>query len=134
MIDKFFLEFAEIKLQSNIWGTTQNYFSSELFNFGGFTDGDRAIFLAFYFQAPIIGLIGFDFGKKIGKYSLSHPKIVKDFAKKKLKFEIAIRLINEFHLYHKGLRFNLGDGGDEIPGFPRLNVENFVNIINKENA
>lgn len=45
-----------------------------LYNFGGFTDGDRAVFLADYFNAKKIYLVGFDFDGSIGKYSFSNEK------------------------------------------------------------
>ncbi len=32
-----------------------------LYNFGGFTDGDRAVFLAHHFGSRSIQLLGFDF-------------------------------------------------------------------------
>lgn len=132
LIDEFFLEYENLKNRSNIWGTTQNYISNDLFNFGGFTDGDRAVFMAFYFQSPIIGLIGFDFGEEIGRYSLSHRTIVKDLSRKRHKFEIAIELLDKFYDDHQGSRFNLTDNGVEIPGFPRSTISNFTNFINEE--
>lgn len=44
-----------------IVGTTQSCPLSNVFNFGGFTDGDRAIYLAKQLGAKEIGIIGFDF-------------------------------------------------------------------------
>jgi len=41
--------------------TTQAEPSGTLHNFGGFTDGDRAVFLADHFGASRIHLVGFDF-------------------------------------------------------------------------
>lgn len=41
--------------------TTQSQPVGDLRNFGGFTDGDRAVFLADHFGAARIHLIGFDF-------------------------------------------------------------------------
>jgi uncharacterized Rossmann fold enzyme len=41
--------------------TTQNIPMVHLYNFGGFSDGDRAAFLADHLGADIITLIGFDF-------------------------------------------------------------------------
>ena len=41
--------------------TTQSTPSGGLRNFGGFTDGDRAVFLADHFGAATIRLVGFDF-------------------------------------------------------------------------
>jgi 2-amino-4-hydroxy-6-hydroxymethyldihydropteridine diphosphokinase len=45
----------------NIIGTTQSRPPQGLYNFGGFTDGDRCIFLAKHLGAAEIKLIGFDF-------------------------------------------------------------------------
>ena len=46
---------------SRIVGTTQSMPFDEIYNFGGFTDGDRSVFLARHFKAAEIRLIGFDF-------------------------------------------------------------------------
>ena len=53
----------------NCVGTTQTRPFGGIQNFGGFTDGDRAVFLASYFKAKKIILFGMDFGKRIGKFS-----------------------------------------------------------------
>jgi len=74
-----------VKELSNVIGTTQTNRFSCMENFGGFTDGDRCIFLANYFNAKKIVLIGMDFGQKIGKYS-KHKIIDPKSKLKKLKF------------------------------------------------
>jgi uncharacterized Rossmann fold enzyme len=53
----------------NCIGTTQSKPFKNIHNFGGFTDGDRAVFLASHFNAKKVILFGMDFGKKIGRYS-----------------------------------------------------------------
>ncbi len=53
----------------NCLGTTQTNPIGKLYNFGGFTDGDRCVFLANHFGAKNIILFGMDFGMTIGKYS-----------------------------------------------------------------
>ncbi len=53
----------------NCIGTTQTRSFGKLFNFGGFTDGDRCVFLANHLKAKNIILFGMDFGKIIGRYS-----------------------------------------------------------------
>ena len=50
-------------------GTTEGRPFGKIHNFGGFTDGDRCVFLAKYFMARKIVLLGMDFGSKIGRYS-----------------------------------------------------------------
>ena len=74
-----------VKGFSNVIGSTQTRKFGKLENFGGFTDGDRCVFLAEYFNASKIILIGMDFGQKIGKYS-KHKVINRRTKIKKLKF------------------------------------------------
>jgi len=50
-------------------GSTQVMPVENVYNFGGFTDGDRCVFLAEEFEAKEIILIGMEFGNRIGKYS-----------------------------------------------------------------
>ncbi len=75
------------KFKSNILGTTQIDPADfkNLYNFGGFTDGDRAVFLADHFNAKKIFLAGFDFNESIGKYSFADKKN-KEMKLKKLKW------------------------------------------------
>jgi uncharacterized Rossmann fold enzyme len=83
-----------IKEYGNIFnksiGTTQSKPFGKLYNFGGFTDGDRAVFLAVELFAKKILLAGFDFGNYVSKYS--RPNITKDIEvaddikRKKLKY------------------------------------------------
>ena len=59
-----------------VMGTTQNKPLSLVKNYGGFTDGDRCIYLAEAMEASKIILFGFDFGNIIGKFS--KPYLEKD--------------------------------------------------------
>ena len=61
------LEFA--KKFTKCIGTTQSNPFEKIQNFGGFTDGDRGVFLANHFDAKKIVLFGMDFGEKIGRHS-----------------------------------------------------------------
>ena len=61
------LEFA--KKFRNCIGTTQSKSFGKIQNFGGFTDGDRGVFLASHYGAKKIILFGMDFGDRIGKFS-----------------------------------------------------------------
>ena len=58
-----------VKKMKNCIGTTQTNPFNKIQNFGGFTDGDRGVFLASYFGAKKIILFGMDFGNQIGKFS-----------------------------------------------------------------
>ena len=50
-------------------GTTQVMPVDNVYNFGGFTDGDRCVFLADEFGAEEIVLVGMEFGDRIGVHS-----------------------------------------------------------------
>ncbi len=75
---------------NNVLGTTQAQPIGNLYNFGGFTDGDRALFLAVALGASEITLAGMDFGDKVTKYSRPNldAKVsdADDFKKKKLMY------------------------------------------------
>ncbi|MDV3103253.1 6-hydroxymethylpterin diphosphokinase MptE-like protein [Thermococcus waiotapuensis] len=60
---------AYVPLFSRILGTCQTKPLDIVYNFGGFTDGDRAAFLAEALGAREIVLVGFDFGDVVGKWS-----------------------------------------------------------------
>jgi uncharacterized Rossmann fold enzyme len=66
--------------------TTQACPFDRVFNFGGFTDGDRAVMLARHFGAKRIDLLGFDLANP-------RPKSGRDPGVKKRKLEIARELI-----------------------------------------
>ncbi|MHA2246507.1 MAG: 6-hydroxymethylpterin diphosphokinase MptE-like protein [Candidatus Hodarchaeales archaeon] len=129
LISQFITQHDEIIIGNDVWGTTQCNPGQTLLNFGGFTDGDRAILLAIHFQSPLIGLIGFDFGTKIGIYSTLNSPIKKSKRKKLQKFQIALGLIASFHSQHKGLRFNLTHQGQQISGFPKADIASFLKIL-----
>ena len=75
---------------TSVLGTTQAQPVGNLYNFGGFTDGDRAEFLAVALGASEIILAGMDFGDIVTRYS--RPALEKDldeaddFKKKKLRY------------------------------------------------
>lgn len=79
---------------NNVIGTTQSQPVGNIYNFGGFTDGDRAIFLAVALGASEITLAGMDFGDIVTKYS--RPNLESDLAEadefKKKKLMYASRL------------------------------------------
>jgi len=58
-----------VKKMKNCIGTTQTNPFNKIQNFGGFTDGDRGVFLASHFDAKKIILFGMDFGNQVGKFS-----------------------------------------------------------------
>ncbi len=112
----------------NCIGTTQTKEFGKIHNFGGFTDGDRCVFLAKHFKAKKIILFGMDFGNKIGKYSKSKIKSRKIKIKKlrrgkKLLEWIASKNSSEFYTTSK-----------PIKGFKKIHYNELDRILVDENA
>jgi len=103
-------------------GTTQSKPFSKIQNFGGFTDGDRGVFLANHFGAKKIILFGMDFGKRIGKYSNT----------KKSERKIKLMKLNKGKLLLEWLstitKSELFTTSKQIKGFKKISYKN-VDII-----
>ena len=73
-----------VKFFTNYIGTTQTKPFGKIKNYGGFTDGDRSVFLANHFSAKKIILFGMEFGNRIGSFSNTR-KIDRKIKLQKLK-------------------------------------------------
>ena len=102
------------KLKGGVYGTAQVRTKGRVKNFGGFTDGDRAVYLAEHFKPKAILLAGMDFGRVIGAYSGTY-----DGKKKPKKLAIGKKLIEELASETKVKMLNLTSGGEDIVGVPR---------------
>lgn len=75
---------------NKVLGTTQSIPNENVYNFGGFTDGDRAVFLAIALGGKKILLGGMDFGSYVTNYSRPNIKknieMADDIKIKKLKY------------------------------------------------
>ena len=83
------------RVTRRLLGTTQVEPEYPVLNFGGFTDGDRAVFLAEYFGASKVVMIGMDFGDIVGRRS--KPWLRRDIKAtrgKLMKLKIAKELIS----------------------------------------
>lgn len=85
----------------NVIGTTQTYPKPRVYNFGGFTDGDRSVFISCALGIKNMLLVGMDFGDVVGRYSKPYLRsnIPADPIKKE-KLEIAAELINFCKAYY----------------------------------
>lgn len=102
----------------NCLGTTQVKPFGRLRNFGGFTDGDRCVFLAEYFKPAVIVLAGMDFGQLIGEYSGRYEQ---GFKLRKLL--IGKQLLEELAEESPVEMLNLTSGGVDIKNIPRVSVQ-----------
>jgi uncharacterized Rossmann fold enzyme len=75
----------------HVIGSTQVMPMNNVYNFGGFTDGDRSVFLAEELGASKIILVGMDLGNEIGKYY--SKTMFQDSELKKAKMKVAKKLL-----------------------------------------
>jgi uncharacterized Rossmann fold enzyme len=101
----------------HVIGSTQVMPVKNVYNFGGFTDGDRCVFLADEFGAKEIVLVGMEFGGKVGKYS---NKAGKNIQLKMDKMKVGKQLVQ---MLAKRSRSRLFDTSRRpVRGFKRLTV------------
>ncbi|MEM2213619.1 MAG: 6-hydroxymethylpterin diphosphokinase MptE-like protein [Candidatus Nezhaarchaeales archaeon] len=124
------------KFNKRVIGTTQTRPIGCLHNFGGFTDGDRAVFMALELNCAAILMIGMDLSKKVGKYSkpwLSEDEMAWPF--KYAKFMIARKLLSwASRLYSKPILrvvVNGYDCGEQIDGVRDINLNEVNEVIDE---
>lgn len=109
-------------------GTTQLEPRPNVYNFCGFTDGDRAVFLAAAMGAKLIALAGMDFGNIIGEYSKKHvasPRV------KRQKLKIGKELLEWFASKARAHieLFNITGHGQSIEGFRNFTATDLQKLV-----
>ncbi len=107
-----------------VLGTTQTLPTCNIHNFGGFTDGDRCVFLADVLGAKSIVLLGMDFGKEIGAFSRYQGD---PFIKRK-KLRIGKSLLEWLARTSNTKMYNLTSQGVEIHGIEHINIKELRQI------
>ena len=113
----------------NLVGTTQVLPFDDIFNFGGFTDGDRCVFMADEMGAKIIILAGMDFGERIGRYSGKKSGHIKT---KVRKLKIGKKLLEWLARRSKSKLYNLTSHGTKIKGFKKIEINYLRDILGDE--
>ncbi|MCE5215128.1 MAG: DUF115 domain-containing protein [Methanobacterium sp.] len=107
---------------NRMMGTTQSTPLNNVYNFGGFTDGDRCLFLAVELGAEYIILGGMDFGKIVTKYS--RPDMIESESEadeiKQLKLHYAKKLVEWIAENEKVTILNIS-GGEHLDGILDVN-------------
>ena len=117
------LKLQLVKNFKNCIGTTQTNPFGKIQNFGGFTDGDRAVFLASHFDAKKIILFGMDFGNKIGRFSNTK------FSEKKIKLKKLEKGKILLEWLAKKSKSELFTTSNPIVGFKKIEFQEIDNII-----
>lgn len=105
-----------------VLGTTQSIPLENVYNFGGFTDGDRALFLASELGAKCIIMAGMDFGKIVTHYSrpdMAHNQGQADAVKEK-KLKYAKKLV-QWLAHHEMVTILNISAGEKVDGV--LNIK-----------
>jgi len=112
----------------NVIGTTQVEPRPNVYNFSGFTDGDRAVFLAVAIGAKLVALAGMDFGQTVGEYSKKHVKSI-EVKRQKLKIgkDLLEWLASKTPAHIK--LFNLTGHGETIYGFKDITPADLEKLI-----
>lgn len=106
------------KLDKKVTGTVQVEEYGHLHNFGGFTDGDRAAFMAHQLGASKIYLAGMDLGTEIGRYSQTE-----DTEKKITKLKICGELLTWLSDRFGANIVDLTSEGTKIHAVPHINID-----------
>jgi len=96
-------------LKGSVFGTTHSQPTEKVLNFGGFTDGDRAVYIVEHFKPAYIVLAGMDFGSVIGVYSGTFDPI-----RKHRGLMVGRMEIEELAAHTKTRIFNVTSAGENI--------------------
>lgn len=110
----------------NVAGTTQVEPRPKVYNFGGFTDGDRAVFLATAMGAKLVALAGMDLGRVVGKYS---KKRVRSVEVKISKLKICKELLEWLASRVNVPLYNVTGRGESIEGFINVTYSQLTKIV-----
>ncbi len=115
-------------------GTTQAQPLPNVINLGGFTDGDRGVFIAEALGASIIGMIGMNLGTIVGRYSKPHFTDDQPASSiKSKKLAIARQLLSWLSSITSIPIYNFTENALPIPGIPTipLNQVSWKSLLNK---
>jgi uncharacterized Rossmann fold enzyme len=115
-----------VPLFDKIVGTTQVEPRPGVYNFGGFTDGDRAVFLAASMEAKLVVVAGMDLGEVVGEYSKKHVKSVKT---KILKLKICKELLEWLCSKVDIPFYNVTGRGESIKGFINVTCPELEQVL-----
>lgn len=99
----------------NVLGTTQSEPLASVYNFGGFTDGDRCVFLAMALGARVIVLSGMDFGKTVTHYSRPDQEDGPADSVKEKKLKWAKKLV-KWAVRNSDIQFFNISAGEKVEG------------------
>ena len=110
---------------ARVVGSTQGRPVGGVRNFGGFTDGDRCVFMSHELHARSIVLLGMDFGGRIGAHSLTTAA----HRPTKLKKLRRARALLEWAAPQMARRSRLCTASGRVAGFEGVSTADVANIL-----
>ncbi len=110
----------------NPMGTTQVQPRPNVYNFGGFTDGDRAVFLATAMEARLVVLAGMDFGPEVGRYSKAKPRSIHV---KRKKLTMGRALLEWLASQTRVPLYDVTGRGEGIRGFQKTSAREVQSLL-----
>jgi len=110
----------------SVVGTTQAEPRPNVYNFGGFTDGDRSVFLAIVMGARLVALAGMDLGRVVGKYS---KKQLRSVEVKISKLKICKELLEWLASRVDIPLYNVTGRGESIEGFVNVTSSELTKLV-----
>lgn len=107
-------------------GTTQVKARPNVYNFGGFTDGDRAVFLAVEMGAKLIVLAGMDFGRDVGKYSKAKARPIDV---KRMKLKMGKTLLEWLATRTTIPLYDVTRKGEGVRGYTKITPEEVLTVL-----
>lgn len=107
-------------------GSTQAEPRPNVYNFGGFTDGDRAAFAAVELGAKALVLAGMDFGQVVGEYSRQDSRASR---MRLVKLEIGLELLAWLSSWATIPLYNVTERGVSIQGFKKVRPEELMTLL-----
>ncbi len=109
----------------NRLGSTQVEPRRGVYNFGGFTDGDRAAFLSVELGANMLVLAGMDFGDSVGTYSKARSF---SLDMKVAKLKIGLVLLEWLATETRVPLYNVTQKGIPVKGFKKILVSDLQRL------
>ncbi|GBC69496.1 hypothetical protein HRbin01_01195 [archaeon HR01] len=116
-------------LRGPILGTTQTKVVPPLENFGGFTDGDRAVCMFEELGYDTIIIAGMDFGTEIGQFSKPLPPTAEFLNRKIVKLKIGRKILENLACISRASFYDLTANSSDIPGFRKLGWEDIYEML-----
>ncbi len=112
------------RLGGRVYATTQSEPTAKVHNFGGYSDGDRAVYLAEHFRPKHIILAGMDFGSVIGVFSGKYDPIRKP---RRLRHDKL--MIEELAARSRVAMYNVTSSGENIRRVHHMSVDRLAHAV-----